>query len=349
LDFAETIERWYAAHGRDLPWRHISDPYLIWVSEIILQQTRVAQGYAYYQRFVQHFPTVEALAAASSDEVMAQWQGLGYYSRARHLHAAAKDVVAAGGFPTDYRGVRALRGVGDYTAAAICSFAYGLPCAVVDGNVYRVLSRYYAIDTPIDTTAGRRLFADLATELLDVAHPGLYNQALMDFGALQCTPQSPACERCPLSESCLAYARSLVDVLPTKAKRTAVKQVYMTYIYVTSGDVVFLRRRADGTLWSGLYEPVLLEWEQPPADSDVLERLETFFPCAGGTFTCRCRGLQHILTHRRLVVDGYTLQLPAGVIVPHYLPIPLEEAAAYPVSRVVEKLREKMELGEAKV
>lgn len=199
---ADILLDWYAREGRDLPWRRTRDPYRIWLSEVILQQTRVAQGMDYYLRFTERFPDVRALAAASEDEVLKLWQGLGYYSRARNLHAAAREVVArfGGRFPSDYESVRSLRGVGDYTAAAVCSAAFDAPCAVVDGNVYRVLSRLFDVAEPIDTAAGRKAFAELAQTQLDRRAPGRYNQAIMDFGALQCTPSSPRCGACPLSE-----------------------------------------------------------------------------------------------------------------------------------------------------
>ena len=192
---------WYARHGRDLPWRRTRDPYRIWLSEVILQQTRVAQGLEYYLRFTERFPRAELLAAASEDEVLKLWQGLGYYSRARHLHAAAQEVAARfdGAFPRTYEEVRALPGVGDYTAAAICSMAYDLPYAVLDGNVFRVLSRVFDLDVPIDTSAGRRTFAELARAQLDPKRPGTCNQAIMDFGALCCTPGRPDCASCPLA------------------------------------------------------------------------------------------------------------------------------------------------------
>ena len=202
--FSRALLDWYAEHGRELPWRETADPYRIWISEIILQQTRVAQGYDYYLRFVERFPTVETLAAATEDEVLHRWEGLGYYSRARNLHAAAQQIVALGAFPRDYAGVRALKGVGDYTAAAICSFSYGLPTAVVDGNVYRVLARYFAIDTPIDVAAGKKEFAQLAASLLVPERAADYNQAIMDFGSVPCTPRAPRCLVCPLVESCAA-------------------------------------------------------------------------------------------------------------------------------------------------
>ena len=228
--FATTLLEWFRKNARDLPWRHTTDPYAIWLSEIILQQTRIQQGLAYWERFMKRWPSVEALAAATEDEVLREWQGLGYYSRARNLHHAAKQIVALGSFPTTLEDIKKLKGVGDYTAAAIASFAFGLPAAVVDGNVYRVLSRYFGIDTPINTTEGKKVFAVLAQDLLPITqHQSLslkgelegasaYNQAIMDFGALQCTPQSPDCMGCPLMESCEAFRSGRVGELPVKLK-----------------------------------------------------------------------------------------------------------------------------------
>ena len=213
---SDILLSWFAREGRDLPWRRTRDPYRIWLSEVILQQTRVAQGLEYYLRFTERFPDIAALATTPEDEVLKLWQGLGYYSRARNLHAAARQVMSrfGGVFPVTYEGVRALPGVGDYTAAAICSIAYEEPCAALDGNVFRVLSRLYDLDTPIDTTSGRRTFAALADSLIDRQRPGLYNQAIMDFGALCCLPAQPRCTECPLRDRCLAFAARTVDVRP---------------------------------------------------------------------------------------------------------------------------------------
>ena len=238
--FARKLMDWYRENGRSLPWRGTKDPYRIWISEIILQQTRVAQGYDYYLRFIERFPDVQALADAPEDEVMKLWQGLGYYSRARNLHAAAKEVAALGRFPDTYEGVRRLKGVGDYTAAAVCAFAYGLPCAVVDGNVYRVIARWLGIDEPIDTTAGKKLFAALARELMGTSDPALYNQAIMDFGAVQCTPASPACLMCPLNDGCAALRQGRVGDLPRKSKKTQVKERYFHYFFHHSFLISFL-------------------------------------------------------------------------------------------------------------
>ena len=217
--FTDTVVRWFATHGRELPWRGIGDPYAIWLSEVILQQTRIAQGTDYWIRFIQTFPTIGDLARASQDQVMRLWQGLGYYSRARHLHQAARQVVELGYFPDNYKQLRQLSGVGDYTAAAIASMAFGEPVAAVDGNVFRVLARHFGIDTPINTTRGKRQFTELAQSLLPVDEPGTFNQAMMDFGALQCTPSAPACRQCPLEASCAACAQGLVGKLPVKTRR----------------------------------------------------------------------------------------------------------------------------------
>ena len=236
---ADILLDWYAREGRDLPWRRTRDPYRIWLSEVILQQTRVAQGTEYYLRFTERFPDVASLAAAPEDEVLKLWQGLGYYSRARNLHAAARQVVErfGGRFPVALEEVRSLRGVGDYTAAAICSAAYDAPCAVVDGNVYRVLARLFDLDAPIDSTAGKRAFAELAQSQLDTAHPGRYNQAIMDFGALRCTPSSPRCEVCPLAGQCLALAAGTVAARPVKQGKTRVRDRWFNYLHVSSGDM----------------------------------------------------------------------------------------------------------------
>ena len=255
-NISDILLDWYARHGRDLPWRRTRDPYRIWLSEVILQQTRVAQGMDYYLRFTERFPDVGSLAAAPEDEVLKLWQGLGYYSRACNLHAAARQVAErfGGVFPRSYDEVRSLRGVGDYTAAAVCSAAYDAPCAVLDGNVFRVLARLFDIDLPIDSTAGKRTFAELAQTQLDMRCPGRYNQAVMDFGALQCTPAQPGCADCPLAARCLALAAGTVAERPVKQAKTKVRDRWFNYLHVTCGDRTLLRRRGEGDIWQGLYE-----------------------------------------------------------------------------------------------
>ena len=261
---SDILLSWFAREGRDLPWRRTRDPYRIWLSEVILQQTRVAQGLEYYLRFTERFPDIAALATTPEDEVLKLWQGLGYYSRARNLHAAARQVMSrfGGVFPVTYEGVRALPGVGDYTAAAVCSIVYDAPCAVLDGNVYRVLARLFDIGIPIDTTAGKRTFAELAQLQLDTSRPGLYNQAIMDFGALQCTPAQPRCGDCPLAGRCLALAAGTVGVRPVKQGRAKVRDRWFNYLHVTCGGQTLLHRRGGGDIWQGLYEFPLIETDK---------------------------------------------------------------------------------------
>ena len=264
-EIADKLIDWYGVNGRDLPWRRTRDPYRIWLSEVILQQTRIAQGMDYYLRFVARFPDVGALAAADEDEVLKLWQGLGYYSRARNLHAAARQVVEryGGRFPAAYADVRSLKGVGDYTAAAVCSIAYDAPCAVVDGNVYRVLSRLFDLDLAIDTAEGRKAFAALADEQLDRRRPARYNQAIMDFGALQCTPANPSCNDCPLRDECLSLAAGTVAERPVKAGRTRIRPRYLNYLHLECGGRIALRRRPEGDIWQGLYDLPAIESDRP--------------------------------------------------------------------------------------
>lgn len=243
---------------------------------------------------------MEALAFASSDEVMRLWEGLGYYSRARNLHTAAQQVVAQGGFPADYAGIRSLKGVGDYTAAAIASFAYGLPYAVVDGNVYRVLSRYFGIETPIDSTRGKRDFAELAQTVLAEKVPALYNQAIMDFGAMQCVPKSPSCGDCPLADGCVARANGRVECLPVKSKKTSVKNRYFSYIIILDESSVYIRRRGEGDIWAGLYEPLLIETPQKASVQEVVPE--------GYNVVAAVEGLKHQLTHRTIHADAYLVE-----------------------------------------
>jgi A/G-specific adenine glycosylase len=268
--FRPTLLAWFANHLRPMPWKGIKNPYFIWLSEIILQQTQVKQGLPYYEHFIEKYPTVFDLAAAAEDTVMKSWEGLGYYSRARNLHAAAKQIVNNfdGKFPDSYEAILSLKGVGPYTAAAISSFAFDLPHAVVDGNVYRVLSRYFGIDTPIDSTEGKRFFNSLALTLLDKKQPAAYNQAIMDFGATQCTPKRPKCSTCPFAERCSARLEDRIAELPVKSKKITKKHRFFNYIILHLGDQVLLHKRKTKDIWANLYEFPLLEAER------LLERSE---------------------------------------------------------------------------
>lgn len=338
VSFSSILLTWYDQHKRDLPWRNTRDPYLIWLSEIILQQTRVAQGLAYYLRFAARFPTPRALAEAAEDEVLKLWQGLGYYSRARYLHQAAKSMD--GVFPSTYAGVRALKGVGDYTAAAICSIAYDMPYAVVDGNVYRVLSRVYALETPIDSTPGKKAFSDLAQKLLDKKRPGDYNQAIMDFGATVCTPESPLCASCPLSGVCLAYKTDRVDKFPVKHQKTKVSSRWFHYIYVEQGSDTWLHKRGAGDVWQNLYEPVLLE---APASGIPPEEIPGYRKLFGRrTPLFLTAPVKHVLSHRVIYADLYKVSIPGSVKIPaEFVRVPQARLNEYAVSRLVQKLLEK--------
>lgn len=343
--FSETLLGWYADNARELPWRNTKDPYLIWVSEIILQQTRVAQGYDYFLRFVQRFPDVHALAEASEDEVMKYWQGLGYYSRARNLHEAARSMN--GVFPSTYEGVRALKGVGDYTAAAICSIAYGMPYAVVDGNVYRVLSRYWGIEVPIDSTEGKKLFAALAQEMLPVSRPAEYNQAIMDFGAIQCTPQSPLCMYCPLCDTCAALAQGKVDQLPVKQHKTKTTDRFFNYIYVRAGAYTYINKRTGNDIWKNLFELPLIETERDTPEAEFVQLpqfRELFAEEDKPQLRCLRRGVKHVLSHRVIYASFYEVVLPEETrSFSAYRRVSREELGQYAVPRLIHAFLEKYE------
>ncbi len=259
--FTDSLKIWFSKNQRPLPWKGQKDPYLIWLSEIILQQTRVEQGLPYYNKFITAYPTVHDLAAAPDDEVMKMWEGLGYYSRARNLLATARFISKElkGVFPRTYKEVRALKGVGDYTAAAIVSFAYSLPHAVLDGNVYRVLSRYFGIHTPIDTTGGKKEFTELASRVLDKKIPEQHNQAIMDFGATHCKPKKPLCNSCLLKSSCHAFQQGEVNLLPIKSKKMKRKTRHFIYFCVKDPHHIYIRRREGKDIWKHLYEYPMLE------------------------------------------------------------------------------------------
>lgn len=340
MSFTTTILQWFRENGRELPWRQTHDAYAIWLSEIILQQTRIEQGRPYWERFMRRWPTVEKLAAASEDEVLREWQGLGYYSRARNLHTAARQVVDMGGFPQTLKAIKSLKGVGDYTAAAIGSIAFGLPAAVVDGNVYRVLARHYGIETPINTTEGKHEFAALAQELLPADEASAYNQGMMDFGAIQCTPTSPRCLDCPLQESCVALREGRVAELPVKLKTLKVKERRLTYIYIRWKGMTAIHRRGEGDIWQGLWEPLCLENTEfddylqqcsPPATDDAQATERQLHRIA--------EHVKHVLTHRVIYAD-FWLWEPSGqpVLPADYTWIREDELDRYGVPRLIEIL-----------
>lgn len=334
--FSQILLNWYKKHKRSLPWRQTADPYIIWISEIILQQTRVAQGTDYFLRFIRRFPDVQTLARAPQDEVLKYWEGLGYYSRARNLHEAAKSV--GGVFPSSYKEVLALKGVGEYTAAAICSFAYNQPYAVVDGNVYRVLARIFGVESPTDAAPGKKEIAALAQKLLDKKRPGDYNQAIMDFGALQCVPSSPDCTVCPYAKVCKAYLAGRVEKLPVRAGKTKISARYFTYIYVEQGAYVWLRRREEADIWRGLYEPPLLETDGP-LTAGKLNKSDFWRKTFGSQRPVALWGpVKHVLTHRVIHARFYGVRLPPAAKTPDgFLRVPGAELEKYAFPRLVQK------------
>lgn len=342
---AHILLEWYARCGRDLPWRHTRDPYRIWISEVILQQTRVAQGTDYYLRFIERFPTVAALASASEDEVLRLWQGLGYYSRARNLLAAARAVAERfeGVFPRTPEELQTLQGVGDYTAAAVCSAAYDTPCAAVDGNVYRVLSRLFDLDQPIDTSAGKRTFAALADELLDRKHPGAYNQALMDFGALVCTPTHPQCDACPLAALCLSLGAGTVAARPVKRGTTKVRDRWFHYLHILCQGSTVLCRRGPGDIWQGLYEFPLVE-SDGPLDFAEVASAEAFRQWVGPHWSLLSSTAlpPHRLSHQLLHATVHTIEVPALTAAAAAHALPAERTGDCAVPRLLERYLESM-------
>ena len=268
MNFPNNLIKWYLRNKREMPWRLTSDPYRIWLSEIILQQTRVAQGLPYYERFVSSFPTVQDLAAASQEEVLKLWQGLGYYSRGRNLHATAQYIANEldGMFPASYKELLKLKGVGDYTASAIASISFNEATAVVDGNVYRVLSRIFGIETPINSTSGQKEFKALAQELLDPKQPATFNQAIMEFGAIQCKPKSPSCLECIFQERCVAFRTNTIVKLPVKINKVKIKKRYLNYlVFLSEDNQTILNQRTGKGIWQGLYEFPVVELDKEEA------------------------------------------------------------------------------------
>lgn len=340
-----TLIQWYEQHKRDLPWRDTDDAYKIWISEIILQQTRVNQGLDYYYRFIDRFPDVQSLAVATEDEVLKYWQGLGYYSRARNLHKAARQVVNQfeGKFPNQYADVLSLSGVGEYTAAAICSFAYNLPFAVVDGNVFRVLARLFGIDTPIDSAEGKKTFKKLADELLDKRNPGLHNQAIMEFGALQCVPFSPSCEQCYLVNKCLSFANNKTGDLPVKSLKIKTRKRHFNYLYIKYKNTTFLQRRISNDVWKNLYEFPLIETDHL-LDERELYQHEYFNKISEGiqsaiTIKLLSVPFKHVLTHQQIFAQCFLVELnEKGKLSEQFEETKINQIESYAVSRLMEIL-----------
>lgn len=339
-EFHKILTLWYQQNKRDLPWRANNDPYFVWVSEIILQQTRVDQGTAYYLNFIERFPDVRSLAGADENEVLKVWQGLGYYSRARNMHFAARQIMNEfkGSFPDTIINIEKLKGVGGYTAAAIASISFGLPYAAIDGNVYRVLSRIFGIDTPIDSSKGKQEFSDLAAGLLDRSNPSIFNEALMEFGALQCTPQSPDCNRCPFGDQCIAFTHNEIAKLPVKSKKTKVKNRFFNYLFIRHEEYFYLEKREERDIWRNLYQFPLIESPKALTVTELINdaRFKSVFSENQITIGSVTPEIIHVLTHQRLHVRfiEITLQKPADHL--SWIKIHADEVPDYPVPKLID-------------
>jgi A/G-specific adenine glycosylase len=319
MNFSNVLIKWYLQNKRDLPWRNTTNPYPIWLSEIMLQQTRVAQGMPYFLSFTTAFPTVFDLATANEEEVLKLWQGLGYYSRARNLHKTAQYIAAdlAGIFPDNYSDLLKLKGVGEYTAAAIASFSYNEAVPVVDGNVFRVLSRYFDIETDIAQASAKKEFAALAFELMPKDNPATFNQAIMEFGALQCVPKSPNCGICVFNESCAALQKKKVDQLPVKSKKVKVRNRYFNYLVVADeNDNTIIQKRTDKGIWHNLYEFPLIETDKEEDFDFITERIQSDYFQDNSILSIledNDKSIIHKLSHQHLHIKFWKVNLNGSI------------------------------------
>ncbi len=345
-DLNQRLIGWYEKNNRNLPWRETNDSYKIWVSEVILQQTRVAQGLDYYLRFIERFPTVKILAESSEKEVLKAWQGLGYYTRARNLHKGAKEVVELhdGILPETYKEIISIRGIGVYTAAAILSIAYNKPYAVVDGNVYRVLSRLFAIETPIDSSIGKKQFSKLAQQLLDVSNPGKYNQAIMEFGALHCTPSKPLCESCPLEHLCISRKLNMQLDLPVKSKKVKVRSRYFHYFQIEYNGFTYLNKRHENDIWKNMYEFPLIETDEDTTLTELMKShyFSSLFGNAEIIIQPNQKQIKHILTHQHIYANFYTVKATKlnENLFADFVKLKVDNISLYPISRLIHRYLE---------
>ncbi len=343
-EIQEILAHWFESNKRELPWRDHPSPYYVWLSEIILQQTRVSQGLDYFNRFVARWPTLEELARADEKEVLKMWQGLGYYSRARNLHRCARQVMEqhGGAFPDQFEQLKKLPGIGDYTAAAIASIAFEKPHAVVDGNVYRVLSRLFDLETPINTIEGTKLFAEAAKNLLEKNHPGRHNQAVMEFGALFCVPKNPNCPCCPLQAHCLAFSHHTVANRPVKTSKTKVRTRFLNYLVIKVEDNhIILRKREGNDIWKNLYDFPCVESDHTLPIEEVINRPEFKELIPQPHFQiCRVSSpFTHKLSHQTLIATF--LEIKISVFLPliqknNILLVPENELEKYPIPKLIE-------------
>jgi A/G-specific adenine glycosylase len=348
--FQQEIYKWYNTNKRDLPWRKTNDPYKIWISEIILQQTKVSQGINYYNRFIDKYPNIFALANSSEDNILKLWQGLGYYTRARNLHFTSKYIVNYynGIFPRDFKTIIKLKGVGNYTAAAIASIAFNLPHAAVDGNIYRVISRFYGITTPIDSQKGKTEIQKLADNLILNTDPGFHNQAFMEFGALQCLPKSPACNLCPLQNKCFAASYNLTSQIPVKEKKVKQSTRYFYYFIFESKDSVILVKRTENDIWKNLHQFPLHESETEYSDTELINLKVTFNISKKNNLKSISETYKHVLTHQTIYarfihfeVDEYSLNDSK------FIRVNKKDIYKFAVPRLLEKYLKKMKVPES--
>lgn len=342
--------KWYEENKRELPWRGTTDPYRVWVSEVILQQTRVAQGWDYYTRFIQRFPNVEALALADEEDVLLMWQGLGYYSRARNMHFAARDIMGrfSGKFPEKYSDILSLKGIGEYTAAAIASIAFNAPHAAVDGNVLRVISRLFALTESIHTAKGKKVVTEISNSLLPVQEPAAYNQAIMDFGSMVCTPKQPRCTDCPLQEFCIARLSNRVEEFPVNTKKKSSRKRYFSYFHILHGNDTYIAQRVKEDIWKGLYEFPLVETREPVSLDELLKNADVRDLLTNDQSLAidSPSSVLHVLSHQRIYANFYRVVLPdnAEFYLPeHFIRIQRAELDLYPIARLTGKYLESIE------
>lgn len=325
---------------RDLPWRNTDDPYKIWLSEVILQQTRVNQGMPYYLNFVENYPDVKSMAQASEDEILKMWQGLGYYSRARNMLRTAKAVYETYGnnFPSSYEKLIALKGIGNYTASAVSSFSANETRAVVDGNVNRVISRLFGIKERVDTAAGKKIIADAAESILNTASPGLHNQAIMEHGALICIPKNPRCEECPLTDVCLAFAEKKMADYPFKKEKKEVKKRFMLFWMIEDGKQILLQKRDESDIWGGLYQFPLIETDTEPNEESLLSMANVWKLNETGVQRFNTYpAVKHILTHRQLILRFVHLTVKKLPILENSISVNISAVREYPFPIVIAK------------
>lgn len=342
--FQENLHQWASENLRPMPWKNEKNPYLIWLSEIILQQTRVEQGLPYFEKFKTKYPTVKDLADAPEDEVMKMWEGLGYYSRARNLHFTAKTISneLGGVFPSNFDSIKKLKGVGDYTASAIASFAYDLPYAVLDGNVYRVFSRILGIKTPIDSSQGKKEFTKVTAEFLDKKHPAKYNQAIMDFGATQCLPAKPDCETCPFRENCFAFENNEISNLPVKVKKIKKRTRYFNFLIFEQGENTWIQRREEKDIWQKLYQFPLIETDiqiDDFSDFQKKEEWKDFFKKNDFNLVSKSNPYRHILTHQNIIGTFWKIEIRSTTkpkFKPSYITIAKSNLSKHAFPRIID-------------